>query len=270
MPETTLRTHLYVPGDRPARFGTAKASGADALILDLEDAVLADNKPAALDAVVEWLAAQPSEGPQLWVRVNRGATGELERLAGCPTLTGLCLPKVESAEEVEAAHLLAPHLRLAPIVESACGLAHLAEIAAAPALAWLHLGELDLAADLGVTMRTGFELAAYRAMVVLASRVAGLPAPPGPVSTELNAMDVFAASTKALSDHGFRGRACIHPRQVGVVHEMYAPTPIEAAWARDVVDGAMRQGAVFRDSHGQMVDEAVLRRARRIVADSDR
>ena len=270
MAEKTPRSHLYVPGDRPARFDTAKASGADALILDLEDGVLPEDKLAALDAVVDWLGAQPSGGPQLWVRVNRAATGELERLARCLTLTGLCLPKVESAEEVEAAHLLAPHLRLAPIVESARGLSQLAHIAATPALAWLHLGELDLAADLGVTVRTGCELSPYRAMVVLASRVAGLPAPPGPVSTELNAMDAFAASTRALTDHGFRGRACIHPRQVAVVHEMHAPTAVETAWARDLLDAATRRGAVFRDSHGQMVDEAVLRQARRIVSDSDR
>lgn len=260
------RSHLYVPGDRPDRFDQARDSGVDAVIIDLEDAVATNRKPAALEAAVEWLMVQRDEHPQLWVRVNRGATIEVERLAHCSALVGICLPKVESAQEVALAHAVAPHLRLAPLVESAVGLSCLTEIAAAPAVAWLHLGELDLAADLGVTIRTGDELSAYRAMIVLASRVAGLPAPPGPVSPELDDLAAFETSTHALSDRGFQGRACIHPRQVTVVNDACRPTPEELSWAQRVLAQTEQEGAVFRGD-GQMVDEAVLRRARQIVSD---
>lgn len=100
--------------------------------------------------------------------------------------------------EIRAVHAVAPRLRLAPLVESAVGLSHLAEIAASPGVVWLHLGELDLAADLGVTIRKGDELAAYRAMVVLASRAADLPGPPAPVSRELINMAAFETSTRSL------------------------------------------------------------------------
>ncbi|SIM46696.1 HpcH/HpaI aldolase/citrate lyase family protein [Micromonospora cremea] len=261
------RTHLYVPGDRPDRFDKAVAAGADVVILDLEDAVAPDGKQPALEAVTGWLASRPTAaGPQLWVRVNRGALDEVEVLARRAALDGLCLPKVESAAEVEAVHALAPNVRLAPLVESAVGVARLSGIASAAGVVWLHLGELDLAADLGMTVSTGDELDAVRTMVVVASRAAGLAAPPAPVSPEVADMDRFAASTLRLRNLGFAGRACIHPRQVEVVHRLAAARAGDVAWARRVlVEACTHDGAAFV-FEGSMIDEAVLRRARDIVA----
>ncbi|MEV0842241.1 CoA ester lyase [Actinocatenispora sera] len=261
------RTHLYVPGDRPDRFDKAVAAGADALILDLEDAVAPDGKQRALAAVTSWLDSRGDvSGPQLWVRVNRGALNEVETLARYQALDGLCLPKVESAAEVEAVHAIAPGMRLAPLIESAVGVTRLSAIASAPGVVWLHLGELDLAADLAVTVATGDELDAVRAMVVVASRAAGLAAPPAPVSPELADLDRFAASTLRLHNLGFAGRACIHPRQVEVVRRLSSAQAIDTAWARRVLAQARTHNGAAFVFEGAMVDEAVVRRARNIVA----
>lgn len=269
-PAIPLRSQLYVPGDRPDRFDRAVDSGADAVILDLEDAVGADRTAAALEAVVEWLASRvPTDGPSLWVRVNRGAPEEVRRLAGCEALDGLCLPKTESSQDVLAVHRIAPRLRLAPLVESAVGVQNLREIAAAPAVVWLHLGEIDLAADLGITPRRGDELDSVRMMLVVASRSAGLVAPPAPVSPELRNLEAFAATTQRLLDLGFAGRACIHPGQVDVVNRLLAGagasgTAVERA--RRLLLAAQEHGQGAFEFEGEMVDEAVLRGAR-VLAD---
>lgn len=269
-PAATLRTHLYVPGDRPDRFDRAADSGADAVILDLEDAVGADRKELALDAVTSWLSGRaPVRGPQLWVRVNPGASEEINRLSSCPALDGLCLPKTESARAVALAHRLAPRLRLAPLVESAAGVDRLREIAAAPAVCWLHLGEIDLAADLGMTARRGDELDAMRVMVVLASRVAGIAPPPAPVSSDFTDLESFAATTLRLSDLGFVGRACIHPRQVEVVHRLLASTAEAVERARRLLHAAGEHSGAAFVFDGEMVDEAVLRGARNLAHRAD-
>lgn len=269
-PATTLRSHLYVPGDRPDRFDRAVASGADAVILDLEDAVGADRKGPALEAVVEWLASRvPADGPSLWVRVNRGASEEVRRLARCEALEGICLPKTESSQDVTQVHRLAPQLRLAPLVESAVGVDHLREIAAAPAVAWLHLGEIDLAADLRVTARQGDELDTVRAMLVVASRSAGLAAPPAPVSPELRNLQAFASTTLRLQDLGFSGRACIHPRQVDVVHSLLASGADAVHRAHRLLRAAQEHGEGAFAFEGEMIDEAVLRSARVLAGQGD-
>lgn len=269
-PAATLRSHLYIPGDRPDRFDRAADSGADAVILDLEDAVGADHKGLALDAVVEWLTRRvPADGPSLWVRVNRGSAAEVRRLARCEALEGLCIPKTESSQDVMQVHRLAPQLRLAPLVESAVGVDHLQEIAAAPAVAWLHLGEIDLAADLGVTARQGDELDTVRAMLVMASRSAGLAAPPAPVSPELRDLQAFASTTLRLQDLGFAGRTCIHPRQVEVVHGLLAAGGDATHRAHRLLRAAQEHGEGAFAFEGEMIDEAVLRSARVLTGQGD-
>lgn len=260
------RSQLYVPGDRPDRFDKACDSGADAVIIDLEDAVAVPHKKAALASTVDWLDEQRHEDLQIWVRVNRRQPAEVLALAGCARLTGLCLAKVESADEIDAVHVAAPRLRLAPLIESATGLVHLDAIAAAPAVAWLHLGEIDLAADLRITPRDGSELDPYRAMVVLASRRAGLPPPPAPVSPELRNMEAFGASTQRMLDRGFQGRACIHPDQVAVVNSLCTPDAATVERARKLLAAAEQADGAFRGADGQMVDAALLRRASQLLA----
>lgn len=280
------RSHLYVPGDRADVLAKATSRGADALIIDLEDAVAPSAKPAAREVVAAFLREQPAAGtggPELWVRVNPGpaALGDL-RVVMAPALTGVCLAKTETHADVEAVaalldqleerHDLAPGtITVAPLLESAAAVLGVREIAAAPRVSRLQVGEADLCAELGVQLGADErELLWVRSQVVLASAAAGIEPPVGPVSTNFRDLDALRESTLSLRRMGYRSRACIHPAQIAVVNEVFTPTVEELGRARELVeryDAAIRAGdGVFTDATGQMVDVAVVRAARRTVA----
>lgn len=280
----TARSALYVPGDAADKLVKALACGADELIVDLEDAVPQAGKGAARGTVASWLGALPAEapGPRLWVRINPGAQGreDLRAVVG-PGLTGVCVAKAEDpAELAELDALLAglerersipEPLRLIPLLESGEALFRAREIARAPRVARLQLGEADLAADLGVTPSPdGRELLWARSQVVAASAAAKIDPPIAPVSTDFRDLDALRTSTVSLRRLGFWGRACIHPAQLPVVHEVFTPSAEELARARDVLDRyeeALTSGSgVCLDAGGRLVDEATVRSARRLLS----
>lgn len=266
------RSLLFVPGDRPDRLATVLRRGADAVVADLEDAVLPQHKAAALEHVAAWLAGLADVEVPVWVRVNGPAerVAEIDALARIPRLTGFLLPKTESADEIGAARARAeragPGKAVAAMIESATGLAGVRAIAAAPGVHSLHLGEIDLTADLGIEAgEDEAELLPARAELVLACRSAGLQPPLAPVSSVIDDAAWFEASTRRLGRLGFRGRACIHPDQVTVANTVFTADPEQRRWAREVLALAADNKGAFRDAHGRLVDEAVLRRARAIV-----
>jgi citrate lyase subunit beta/citryl-CoA lyase len=271
------RSALYVPGDRPDRFAKALASGADAVILDLEDAVAPDAKARAREAVAAFLAAEGGPpGAELWVRLNAGAARERDvaAVAGAVALTGVCPAKAEDRGELDAldallrAHGAGDGVLVEPLLESAAALFAARELAAAPRVRRLQLGEADLAADLGATPGPGdAELLWARSVAVAASAAAGAQAPLGPVSVELRDLAAFRASTEAVARLGFGGRACIHPAQVTVVNAVFTPDDERVAWARDVLARLEAAGGgVATGADGRMLDEAVARAARRVLA----
>ena len=278
------RSYLYVPGDRPDRLEKAFLRKADQLIVDLEDAVAPDAKDYAVETVVDWLNTLPGMHAPIWVRVNTGERGlhEMRRLVKDAAIAGFCLPKTETAEDVRAADRLITEtltgfggvtpreVWLAPLLESAVSIVNVHEIAAAPRVRMLHIGEVDLAADLGVTTGIeGDELHHVRSLVVIASRAAKLCAPPAPVSVQIDDEGAFRSSTERLKAMGFVGRACIHPSQVAIANEVFTATPEEVAWARGIMDQVVENAGAFRGADGTMVDEAVARRAREISRKAD-
>jgi len=267
------RSYLYVPADQPDRIAGAFGRGADALILDLEDAVAADRKHAARDYLAGWL---PGAQAPVWIRVNAGEHGlaDARVLAALPNVAGFCLPKASAVQVSAAARVLADvgsDARLAPLLEDAAAVLDAREIAARPRVVRLQIGEADLAAQLG--LRPGpdeRELLAIRSQIVLASAAARIGPPIGPVSVNFTDLDAFAVSTRALRRLGFGGRACIHPAQVGIVNAEFAPTPEEEARARSVLSAlAASGGAATRLPDGEMVDEASARAARRALGDTE-
>ncbi|MEU4084825.1 HpcH/HpaI aldolase/citrate lyase family protein [Streptomyces aureus] len=283
------RSYLYVPGDRPEMLGKAGTRGADALIVDLEDAVPAAGKDRALALVRDWLAEAASAlTPQIWIRVNPGDRGRVESalLAG-PAVTGFCLAKCSGTGEVAAQDAaltaaeerlgLAPGgIALAPLLETAAAVLDVGPIARAPRVRHLHLGETDLCAELGITAPDapdgpgGAALTAIRTGVLLASAAAGLLPPVGPVSTDFTDLDALARGTRALRDLGYRARACVHPRQLAVVHAAFTPSPEEVTAAQVLLDrfaeGTRDGFGVVTGPDGRMIDEAVVRAARRLLA----
>lgn len=282
----TARSYLYVPGDAPEKLARAASRGADALIVDLEDAVPLAGKTAARAAVRAWLAGRPAAGsegePEIWVRINAGAIGYVDaRAVVGPAVTGLCVAKTDHADDLNAvAEVVAAAEResgvtdrviaLVPLIESGAGLLAAADIARVPRVTRLQLGEADLAADLGMTPGPAEqELLWARSQIVAASAAAGIAAPVAPVRVDFRDLDALERSTRALARLGFVGRACIHPAQIPVVNAVFTPDPREVDAALQMLaryEASLASGvAVFLDEEGRMVDEAIVRTARRIA-----
>lgn len=259
-----LRTSLYVPGDRPDRFDKALASGADSVIIDLEDSVAEDAKAAAREAAVTWLTGK--DEPPVWIRVNNRPdflSDDLDAAASVPCL-GVVVPKatVESCSRTE--------LDVVALIESALGVTQMRDLAALPNMWRLALGEADLAADLGIQPSSkGKEFDAIRSQVVVESAAAGLVPPAGPVHTDLEDAKGLRKTSERLFRRGFGGRSVIHPDQVAVVHEAFRPSAEQIAWAMrvrdDVADDNTGEHAMSVVD-GEFVDLAVIRRADAILA----
>ncbi len=261
------RSFLYVPGDRPDRFAKAAASGADAIILDLEDGVAASAKDTAREAVAEWLAAEGNDCPaEVWVRINSG-----ERAEGDLAAVGRTRVLVPKAEVTALTRATATASAVGALIETANGWLDCRAIAAVAGVERLSIGEADLTAELGIDPSADeHELWPLRMTVVAASAAAGIAAPTGPVSTAVRDLDGLRASTELLRRAGFAARACIHPDQVPIVNEVFTPTEEELARASALVaryDESLAAGSgVCIDESGRMIDEAVVRPARRLLA----
>lgn len=287
------RSLLYVPGDRADRVAKAFASAGDAVIVDLEDSVKPDRKVLARNMFAREVLARGAGvrrgATELWVRINSGDEGiaDLDALAevgpdGATAfghIDGIVVAKSESAgwldhiAGVVAAARTDQHradVTLAPLIESARGLRSVDAIAAHPAVSRLHLGEVDLAADLGVRLPGGQSvLDAARVALVVASAAAGLVGPVGGVHLQIDDLDALATTSRALADCGFGGRAVIHPSHCTGANEAFAPSDADREWATDVIARlAAATGGAVRAADGSMLDEAVARRARTILARS--
>ena len=267
MNSNIVRSALFVPATRPERIPKALATGADVVIVDLEDAVAEDLKREARDNLDAFLSENPQA--RVLVRINAPTHPEqADDLALCARHAGVAavlLPKVESA--VQVARAAGCGKPVWPIIESARGLAHLAEIAHAQGVERLSCGALDLGLDLGLASGTaGAErmLDQARYGIVLQSRLAGLAAPLDSVFPDIKNLSGLATFTASASEMGFGGVLCIHPSQVAVVHETLMPSVEELDWAnRILAAGASGEGVFVVD--GQMVDAPVIGRARRLL-----
>lgn len=256
---STITAPLFVPASRPERVAKAAASGADAIIIDLEDAVAAADKQAARDA----LAGLALPDFPVILRINAIGTpwheGDLA-LAARIGLAGIMLPKSEDAAQTQVVHQAAGHAVLA-LVETARGIANLPAIAAAPGVARLVFGSVDFSADIGCAHEPEPLLLA-RLQMVLASRVAGLAAPIDGVTLAIEDEAAVEVDARRAVSLGFSGKLCIHPRQVAPVLRGFAPSAAEVEWAARVV-AADRGGAAMVD--GAMIDPPVRMRAEQIL-----
>ncbi len=272
------RSYLFVPGDRPERFDKALSSGADAVVLDLEDAVLPAAKAAARAALATYLAARATarsvELQRLVVRINAEGSAwfddDLVLLAACPG-AAVMLPKAERVQTLATLQQRCPGMAVLALVESAAGVLAADALAAAPGVQRLVFGTLDYALDMGLEgeMATtlGLDFAASR--LALVSRAAGLASPVAGVTPAIDDEALLRSELARAQAHGFGAKLCIHPKQVAVVHAALAPSAEELRWAQRVLQavaaaGAGPAGAVQLD--GRMVDKPVIERARRIVA----
>lgn len=297
-------TGLYVPGHRADRFERAFSSGADLVILDLEDAVPNARKAEARESIVAALAeriaalrdggsantavdadadARRSPGARgnilIQVRVNAGPflADDLAAIApflqadGAARPVEVRLPKVEAAADVDRViHLLdevspgsSQHIAVTAILETALGVERALEIASHPAVTRLALGESDLASDLAT--RHPDVIGYARTRVLFAARAAGLDAPMMSAYPDIRDQAGLRADTSDGATRGWLGRVAIHPTQLAVIASAFRPEPAEVVWAEQVLM-AMRDGGVTTLESGEMVDPAMIGRARSIIA----
>ncbi|WP_327233305.1 aldolase/citrate lyase family protein [Streptomyces sp. NBC_01317] len=291
MPGQPPRSHLYVPADRPRFLRAANRSGADALILDLEDAVAPSKKDEARAAAVAFAEERGGdESPELWVRINEGARGlaDARALLATGRVDGLWVPKAAAGADLDTLIALVaaggtadagsgvPTVALGLLIESAVGLLSLGGIAGRPGVRHLQLGEVDLRADLRMAPDSvpGDHLLDWaRGLTVAHTAAHGLASAVAPVSVHTSDIEGFRASSAHLRGLGFQGRACIHPDQVAVANEVFGVDPAELADAHallDLFEDRVTAGSgAFRDTHGAMVDAATVRRARELTGRPD-
>ncbi|MDI5961706.1 HpcH/HpaI aldolase/citrate lyase family protein [Streptantibioticus silvisoli] len=273
-------TWLYVPGDRPGVVTKALDAGSDVVLVDLEDAVPADRKSYARDAVRDLFAEPAAGGPAVHVRVNAldgpRWRDDVTAVAALPGVSGLRLPKVADPAAVRQVAALAAEVRgtlppagLYPLLESALGMENAYAVATAhPRVAGIALGEADLGADLGVPPDPGLDWC--RSRLVVAARAAGLPAPAQSVYPDVRDLDGLARSCERGRALGLLGRTAIHPRQLGTIVRAYLPTEQEIERAAEVVAAAREVEGALALPDGRFVDAAVVEGARRVLALADR
>jgi citrate lyase subunit beta / citryl-CoA lyase len=256
------RSYLFAPGHNEKLVAKVFGAGADAVILDLEDAVPPEHKMGARHTVVDALASHPA-----WVRINTAQTplaaADLDAVAGLAH--GIRIPKVESVEDVRWVAERAPGKPLLCAIESARGVANALAIAAEPAVKHLALGGIDLQRDLGVGNGDG-ALQYVRSHLVVASRAAGIEPPIDSVYPHLQDPDGLQRQCAVSRSLGFFGKSAIHPAQLPIIHAAFSPTDDEVQWARDVL-GAFdaANGAALRMPGGEFVDLPVAERARQLL-----
>ena len=266
-PEFTARSLLFVPGNRPERFDKAVASGAQAVCIDLEDAVPAADKDAARVAALEFLGRRRSD-VFVCLRINslRNAQGwrDLLALRDGPPADAIMVPKVEHVEELRiASSVCLRRERWIALIETALGMTRAEEIAAAPDLAALMLGGADYAADVGAAFAWEPLLAA-RQRLVQAAALRRLPAIDVPF-LDLRDESGLAEETRRVGHLGFSCKAAIHPSQVATISATLRPSEAEVARARRVVEAMARSDGGVTLLDGEMLDEPVLRAAQRVL-----
>ena len=259
-----IKAPLFVPADRPERFSKAAGSGADAVILDLEDAVVSVNK----DQARAKLAVDFTHLPVI-VRVNDALSAwhkaDLERVRDLGP-GAVMLPKAKGTDMLEqVARDLGPQIAIVALVECAQGIANARTMAASGHVARLAFGSIDYCADLSCAHSRDALLWA-RGELVLASRLAGLESPIDGVTANVSDPDLAYDDAAYARSLGFSGKLCVHPRQIAPVKRAFAPSEKEIDWAMRVL--AATHGAARVD--GEMVDKPVRLRARAILAEAGR
>ena len=274
------RSWLFVPGNSEKRLKKAETLDADVLIYDLEDAVAPEEKEAARGDVINALA---SSGKNVFVRVNSMETpyffDDIQALLKeyYPALKGIMLPKAAEAKQIEILeHLLDVHERkmgivdqieIAPLIESALGVYYCFDIASSSnRIRRLVFGAIDYALDVNVTLSNeGLELLYVRSQLVIASRAAGLEPPIDTVYANFGNTEGMEAETVHAEKLGFRGKLVIHPSQISVVNSTFSPSESEIQEATEILEAADRFGNSVFQLNGKMVDEPILKKARKVM-----
>lgn len=263
------RSLLFVPGARPDRFSKAAASGADTIIIDLEDAVLPDAKAQARRDTINWLASSDGLQQAAGVRINSPRTAE-----GCADIAALAqagnpasfimVPKAETGTDIEIVSSALGTSRLVAVVESGRGLSHAMEIAQSAA-GGILFGGADYSASLGADLQDWDAMIHARSTIANACGAAGCPAYDVPY-LDVKDIDGLRKWTDKARAFGYSGRACIHPDQVAAVNDVFTPSTDDISEARAIMSALESSGGGAVLFKGKLVDRPIILAAERILA----
>jgi citrate lyase subunit beta / citryl-CoA lyase len=261
-------SYLFVPGNRPDRFAKAFSAGADAVIIDLEDAVPPSQKEEARTAAAEWLA----QDKPTFIRINDVNTEWFRddlKICSLPAVAGILLPKAERVENLAFVREKAnPVAQILPLIETAQGFWNAQALARMPGLQRLIFGEIDFQLDLGIK-GSGEELLYFQSQLVLLSRLAGIQPPVAGINAAIDDLDSLRADTLRSRRLGFGAKLLIHPKQVAVVHECFRPSAEEILWAKRVLKAAAASDGAAVSMDGQLVDRPIIAQAQSILCEAE-
>ena len=268
---SSARSFLFVPANRPERFTKALASGADAVVLDLEDSVPLASKAEARAAIRQSWPLLQQAGCSVVIRINSTDTEwgqqDLDELQGLTGLAGIMVPKCESAQTLQRVTQAFAGVSSLPIIESAAGYLSLSEIAHAPQVCRLVVGHIDFLADTGmVCSQDQHELDSLRFQVAMCTRQAGLAPAVDGVTVSIDDEAQIRTDTERSLHFGFGAKLCIHPKQVRVVHTTLAPQTPQIEWAQRVLAAMKESKGSAVQLDGKMVDLPVVLQAERMLA----
>lgn len=276
------RSLLFVPATSDRFIQKAADSAADAIILDLEDAVLEADKARARECLADAVAALRAPGRSVLVRINRPLSLAVRDVEASVAVgaDGLVIAKTEGPEHVKLLAELVDHCeaqtlqakgvtQFVPLIESAGAIDRLDAIAAAPRVAAIVCGDEDLATELGCEVASRTIEAVKHQLVHAAARYGCHPIGLIGSIAEFRDLDRFADSVAAARREGLRGTLCIHPAQVDVANKGFAPAAAELDCARRVIaaaEEAANAGSAAVALDGKMIDPPIVERARRLLA----
>lgn len=260
------RSYLYIPGNNAAMLEKAHTRGADALIIDFEDAIATSEKEKARLLFAEWITAA-SEHPQIWVRINPETIEADLAVADHARVTGIVVPKATVENMNHVSKSLKHVSQLSALIESAASILDAREIAQIPRVDFLQIGQLDLRAELSLgEEKDSTTLNFALSMLVLASAAAGINQPVAPMYPDFKDETGLRATCKSFKSDGFFGRTCIHPSQIAIVNEEFSTTEEELAHAHAVLNAIAKSTGATVDENGKMIDAASVKIAQAIVA----
>lgn len=272
------RTMLFAPGSNMKVVVKALASNADAVIVDLEDAVAPNSKESARCQIVDFLSADQETNSDIYIRINGWDSDwgkkDFESVTKLP-ISGIILPKTNSSGELsDVVSLLPPNMDIIPLIETATGVLNSREIAMVKGISRLAFGAVDFTTDIGTSLsKTGIELLYARSLLVLASKAAGIYPPIDTVFPDIKDTTGYLQELTLVKQLGMLGKLVIHPSQIALAHQVFSPTAEEIEYAEKVIAAyaeAENSGVGAIQFEGKMIDYPVASSAKKLLELSKR
>lgn len=259
------RSYLYVPANNLEMLSKAPSRGSDALIVDLEDSVIHEEKAQARENLKSWLV-NLEVSQQIWVRINAESIDEDLSFIDSKKVFGVVVPKATFSNLTHVANKIGKEIQISALIETADSVLDASRLASISGVSFLQIGFLDLRAELGLSDTDNLDTLRYvLSHLVLASAAAGINQPIAPIFRDFNDLEGLRTSCKELRDNGFFGRSCIHPKQVRVINSEFSTSPEAVTEARAILEALSNSGGVALDSEGRMIDNASARLAQRVI-----